>query len=241
MRRHHSTFPTRILSILAGVLILKITANVVSNYHNYFPPSFTSDFLRGREGYFWGGYHWPFYIHIVSGPISLLLGLVLIGERARAQFPKWHRYFGRIQVACVLLLVTPSGLWMARYAVGGPIAVAGLASLAVATATCAALGLWSAVMQRFVDHRRWMWRCYLLLCSAVVLRLIGGLATVIGVTATWVDPMATWVSWLAPLAAFEFREWMRRSSEHITTLWQRDCRFQKSTSRLDARRTECRI
>ena len=55
-----------------------------------------------------------------------------------------------------------------------------------------------------------MWRCYLLLCSAVVLRLIGGLATVTGVTAPWVDPLATWMSWLVPLTAFELREWTRR-------------------------------
>ena len=51
-----------------------------------------------------------------------------------------------------------------------------------------------------------MWRCYLLLCSAVVLRLLGGLATVTGVTAIWFDPVAVWASWLLPLAAFEWRE-----------------------------------
>jgi len=57
-----------------------------------------------------------------------------------------------------------------------------------------------------------MWRTYLLLCSAVVLRLIGGLATVTGVAAPWVDPLATWMSWLVPLMAFESREWTRRKS-----------------------------
>jgi Predicted membrane protein (DUF2306) len=66
--------------------------------------------------------------------------------------------------------------------------------------------------RRFADHRRWMWRCYLLLCSAVVLRLIGGLATVTGVTAPWLDPVANWMSWLTPLAAFELREWTRRKT-----------------------------
>jgi hypothetical protein len=95
---------------------------------------------------------------------------------------------------------------MAYYAAAGPIAAVGLASLAIATATCASLGLTSAVMRRFADHRRWMWRCYLLLCSAVVLRLIGGLATVAGMTAPWIDPLATLLCWLGPLAVFELRE-----------------------------------
>ncbi len=210
MRPRHPTLPERILTLLAGVLVLKVIASIVSNYHNYFPPNFASDFLRGRERYFFGIYQWAFYAHIISGPVSLVLGLILIGERFRMRFPKWHRYLGCLQVACILLLVAPSGIWMAYHARPGPIAAVGLATPAIATATCAAFGAWSAATRRFTDHRRWMWRCYLLLCSAVVLRLIGGLATITGVTGAWVDPLATWMSWLAPLAAFEFREWTRR-------------------------------
>jgi uncharacterized membrane protein len=210
MRPHRPTLPERILALLAGVLILEVTTRVVSNYHNYFPPNFASDFLRGREYHFPGVYQWAFYTHIISGPVSLILGLILIAERSRSRFPKSHRYLGRLQVACVLLLVTPSGLWMAYYAAAGPIAAVGLAALAVATAICVFLGARAAVTRRFADHRRWMWRCYLLLCSAVVLRLIGGLATVTGVTAPWVDPLATWMSWLVPLTVFEFRDWTRR-------------------------------
>ena len=101
---------------------------------------------------------------------------------------------------------------MASYSAAGPIAAAGLATLAVATAVCVALGARAAVVGRFADHRRWMWRCYLLLCSAVVLRLLGGLATVLGVAAPWFDSLATWVSWLGPLAVFESLEWVRRRS-----------------------------
>jgi small-conductance mechanosensitive channel len=202
------------LTLLAGVLIVKVTASVVANYHNYWPPNFASDFLRGREPYFPGAYRWAFYTHILSGPVSLVLGLILVGERFRLRLPRWHRALGRVQVACVVFLVTPSGLWMARYAAAGPVAGAGLAALAVATATCASLGTRSAMRRRFTEHRRWMWRCYLLLCSAVVLRLIGGFATATGIGATWVDPVATWMSWLVPLTVFELREWglQRRSA-----------------------------
>jgi len=212
MRPHRPTTPERLLTLLAGVLILKVVLSVVSNYPNYLPPDFTSDFLRGREPHFRGAYEWAFYTHILSGPVALILGLFLIGERSRARWPRWHRYLGRIQVACVVLLVTPSGLGMAYHAAAGPVAAAGLAALAIATAACVALGARAAVARRFADHRRWMWRCYLLLCSAVVLRLIGGFATVTGVTAPWVDPLATWVSWLVPLMAFECRERASRKS-----------------------------
>jgi hypothetical protein len=210
MSPHHPKLPVRLFVFLAGVLILKVTTNVVSGYHDYFPPNFASDFLRGRERHFFGVYQWAFYTHILSGPASLILGLMLIAERSRARFRRWHRYLGRLQVVGILLFVTPSGLGMAYHAAAGPIAAVGLAALAIATAICVSLGALAAVTRRFADHRRWMWRCYLLLCSAVVLRLIGGLATVTGVSAPWVDPLATWMSWLVPLTAFEFRERTRR-------------------------------
>lgn len=205
MRSGRPNWPGRILALLAVALILKIVLVVFANYGDYFGPNFQSDFLRGREGHFFGPYRWAFTAHITSGPAALLLGLFLIVERTRARFPKWHRYVGRLQVACVLLLVAPSGLAMSYHAAAGPVASASLATLAIATAATAALGARSAIRRRFAAHRRWMGRCYVLLCSAVVLRVIGGAGTVAGVSAPWFDPLATWVSWLAPLAAFELR------------------------------------
>ncbi|WP_435011097.1 DUF2306 domain-containing protein [Tundrisphaera lichenicola] len=216
MSPHRPPLLENILALAAGALILKVTFSVISGYDHYFPPDFSSDFLRGRQGHFRGAYRWAFYTHILSGPVSLILGLILVSDVFRRRFPAWHRLLGRIQVACVLLLVTPSGLGMAYHAEAGPIAAFGLASLAIATATCVLFGVRSAVRRRFADHRRWMWRCYLLLCSAVVLRMIGGLGTVAGVTAPWFDPLATWLCWLGPLAAFEVREWTISARRGLT-------------------------
>jgi hypothetical protein len=198
-----STKLQRALTLLAGLLIFKVTVSVMLGYRNYFPPNFNSDFLRGREGYFAGSYQWAFYTHIASGPLSLILGTILISEQFRLRFPQWHRFLGRIQIACILLLVAPSGLWMAYYAAAGTFAAIGFASLAIITGTCAALGWRAAVQRRFPVHRRWMWRTFLLLCSAVSLRLLGGLAAVSGVQAAWFDPLASWASWIMPLAAYE--------------------------------------
>ena len=203
MPHNRSSKLQRALTLLAALLVLKVTAAVVLGYRNYFPPDFNADFLRGREGYFFAGYQWPFYVHIASGPVSLVLGTILIGERFRTRWPKWHRYLGRIQVACILLLVSPSGLWMANYAQAGMIAAVSFALLAIATGASVALGWRAAVQRRFNVHRRWMSRSYLLLCSAVVLRILGGLATVSGVAAPWFDPLASWACWILPLAAYE--------------------------------------
>ena len=209
----NTTTLQRILMLLVCVLICKIVVGVLLNYRDFMPPDFESDFLQGRAHYFFGSYQWAFYAHISSGPCSLILGMILISEQFRVRFTTWHRYLGRIQVACVLLLVAPSGLWMAFYAETGAIAGAGFAALAVATGMCVALGWRSAMKRRFAAHQCWMLRCFVLLCSAVVLRLIGGVSTFAGVEAAWVYPLAAWTCWLVPLTAYELNRCLWRRLE----------------------------
>lgn len=207
----------RVLLGLVMLLILRVTASVVIGYRSYLPPDFGSDFLLGREAYFFGAYAWAFYAHLVAGPASLMLGLILVSESVRRHAPRWHRLLGRLQVANILLVLVPSGLWMAWYAATGAVAGAGLALLAVATAVCTILGWRLAVARRFADHRRWMGRTFVLLCSAVVIRLLGGLATVFQFDADWVYPASVWTSWLAPLIAFEC--WPQRGIGPRATSW----------------------
>lgn len=191
----------RIICILATLLVCKIVIGVFIGFADYFPPNFQSDFLRGRGTYFFGAYGVAFYVHIVSGPLTLLAGLLLISDAFRRRFPVWHRRIGRIQVLCILLLLNPSGLWMALYAETGTLAGAGFATLALTTTCFAALGWRAAVTSRFDHHRRWMLRTYVLLCSAVVLRVIGGLSEVLLLEETY--PLAAWISWLLPLLLLE--------------------------------------
>ncbi|QEG37457.1 hypothetical protein Pr1d_48030 [Bythopirellula goksoeyrii] len=186
--------------------MLQTTIVVLLTIRDYFPPNFHSDFLNGRSRYFFGAYQWAFYAHILSGPFTLFAGLVLLSDSVRRRFPAWHRRLGRVQVLCVLLLVTPSGLWMARFAATGAVAGVGFAMLAIATALCAAMGWRRAVQRRFDEHRQWMLRCYVLLCSAVVLRKIGGLSEILEVEGTY--PIAAWISWLLPLIVLECL-WLR--------------------------------
>jgi hypothetical protein len=200
----------RALGVLSALVVLKVDASIVWGYRDYFPPNFDSDFLLGREPYFRGLYGLAFYVHLVSGPPALAAGLLLVSERFRQFAPQWHRRIGRVVVAGVLLLVAPSGLAMAWHARTGFIAALGLAMLALVTAACAVLGWKAAVDRRFAVHRRWMWRLFLVLSSAVVIRVIGGLATVAGHEPDWLYPLAAWISWLGPLAVYEGLAAIRR-------------------------------
>lgn len=201
------------LRVVVVLVIGKTIAATLANWPSYFPPDFRSDFLLGREGYFFNGYHLAFYVHIVAGPLTLALGLVLLSETFRQRWPAWHRQLGKLQSVLVLFIVAPSGLWMAYYAATGVVAGAGLATLAILTAVTTALGWRAAVRRHFAEHRRWMQRSYVLLCSAIVIRMLGGAAEVSGVEGTY--PYAVWISWMAPLAALElWRVSLLRTSPH---------------------------
>lgn len=199
----HETWQN-ITRILVCVVILKVVVEVVAGYRSYFPPDFTTEFLYGRGEYFWNGYHVAFYVHVIAGPITLVLGLLLISRRLRTRFVRAHRRLGQFQVGLVMVLLVPSGLWMSFFAGPGLVTQIAFATLAVCTGICAAQGWRSARRNRYSDHARWMIRCFTLLVSAVVLRLIGGAFEVAQVDSVWTYSFAAWASWCAPLLCLEF-------------------------------------
>jgi hypothetical protein len=184
------------------VLILRVLAVILAHYPDYFPPNFDSLFLQGREATFKGTYRAAFYMHILSAPLVLFNGLILLSEYVRHHHGGWHRWLGRVQVAVLLLFVLPSSVVMSRRAFGGWPAGLSFLLLSAATASCAIVGVIHACRRNYNQHRRWMLRSYVLICSAVALRLISGTAGLVGVPSPeHAYIFAAWSSWLFPLAA----------------------------------------
>jgi uncharacterized membrane protein len=207
---------TTVLRWLVVLLILRVLVAIVANYPDYFPPNFDSLFLQDREATFTGAYRPAFYIHIFSGPVVLLGGLILMSEYVRRHHGSLHRLLGRVQVIVLLLLVLPSSALMSQHAFGGWPAGLSFLLLSAATASCAIVGVVHVRRGRYDRHRPWMLRCYILICSAVALRLISGAAGLVGVPspeAAYI--VAAWSSWLAPLAAYEIFE---RLVKHRTVI-----------------------
>lgn len=195
---------TTVLRWLAVLLILRVLVTILANYPDYFPPNFDSLFLQGREATFNGTYRAAFYIHIVSAPVVLFNGLILMSEFVRRRHRALHRCLGRVQVIVLLLLVLPSSVVMSRHAFAGWSAGLSFLVLSATTAVCAIAGIVNARRRRYDQHRRWMLRCYVLICSAVTLRLMSGIAGLVEVSSAEVAYIvATWSSWLLPLAATE--------------------------------------
>jgi uncharacterized membrane protein len=198
---------TTVLRSLAVALILRVLVAILSNYPDYFPPNFDSLFLQGREATFTGAYPAAFYVHIFSAPVVLFSGLILLSESVRRRHGILHRRLGWVHVVLLLLFMLPSSVVMSRNAFGGWPAGLSFLLLSATTAICTIIGVVQARRHRYDRHRRWMLRAYVLICSAVVLRLISGTAGLVGVPSPeGAYIVAAWSSWLLPLAAFEFVE-----------------------------------
>ncbi len=194
---------TLALSALA-LLFVKVLLAIVYDYRWYFPANFGSAFLTGREALFHGSYRAAFYAHIISGPLVVILGSCLMLTGGNRRFRQFHRYGGRVQILTVILIVAPSGFVMALSAHAGPIAALGFALLSLATAATAIITIRQAQTRKFQSHQRWANRCFILLCSPLLLRLFAGALMVLQWDSEWTYRLNAWISWLIPLAIYEF-------------------------------------
>jgi hypothetical protein len=188
---------------LLFVLCLKILLSIIYEFRFYFPPNFEANFLIGRKSYFFGSYSTAFYVHIVGGPIAIVIGFVLMLSGRVARFRKQHRWLGRVQGVIVLVAVLPSGLLMATRSVAGPIAGWGFASVAILTAISMVMAIRRARSRQFKIHQRWATRSFILLCSPLLFRVISGVTIVTNVESPMTYRLNAWLSWLIPLIVYE--------------------------------------
>jgi len=191
--------------VLAALFLLgaKVLASILLEYPRYFPADFEATFLIGRERSFTPTYATAFYVHILTGPVAIVLSTFLMWSGGRARWLTWHRWAARGLMVLILAALVPSGLLMAPQAFAGPIAGVGFATLSLFTALTAGMTLRYARQKRFAIHQRWATRCYVLLVSPLLLRVVGGLLQVLAIDSEWAYVMNAWLSWLVPLAAVE--------------------------------------
>lgn len=201
--------------VAAALLVVRVTISVVMGYVDYFPLNFYSEFLTGRQDYFFGPYQIAFWIHIVFSPLVIFSSLWLLSGTMRRRYPPVHRWLGRVHVLVVLSLVAPTGLWMSFYAVTGVWAGSAFALSSIATFVCALMGWRCAVARRFAAHQVWMIRCFLLLCSAIVLRVLSGTATVLQSEEIMTYPVFAWISAVVPVTIYEVVRRLRRTRTTI--------------------------
>ncbi len=196
--------PVRCLRFAVGAVVLLVGWLILTPYEYYVPPDFGRGFLRNKGDFFYSsGYFLGFYAHI--GRRSDRTGMwhsanEPFGPRPLAQA---HRFLGKVYIALVLCLAAPGGVIMAMRAYGGASSVICFALIGVLAWVFTMLAWRMARLRRFAAHGRWMGRSYLMICSAVMLRLIHYLLQPLGLDPRLAYQAAAWLSWVPALLVFE--------------------------------------
>ena len=192
------------IKILMAMLLLWVLFEILGQYRWYFPANFqASGFLWGREPFFVGSYRAAFYLHILCGPITVVLGLFLYGTGQNQLWLGLHRRLGKLQILLIVFILVPSGLVMATRAHTGKIAGVGFALLSIATLIAALETVRQIRSGCIVKHQRWATRLLILLLSPIALRLLTVSGTLLRAEPHWVYPFSAWASWLFPIFIFE--------------------------------------
>ncbi|MBB3167399.1 DUF2306 domain-containing protein [Simiduia aestuariiviva] len=146
----------------------------------FFPP-IAENGMQGLKGmHLPSGFNEGDFIGNIAAISHVLLASIIIGggplqliPAVRNRFPRFHRVLGR----CYLVAAVTSalvGLYMTwtRSAIGDVISHIGISGDAVLILVCALMAVRHAMARRFVEHRRWALRLFLV-ASAVWFSRVG--------------------------------------------------------------------
>jgi uncharacterized membrane protein len=189
---------------LASLVIVTVTVGILTAFKHYLPPDFDHGFLLGRRSYFWQTvYGYGFYLHIVGAPIALLCGLPQFSRLLLRTSPTLHRRLGKVYALTILFAVAPGAFIMSFWTRGGISAEACFLIMSILVTVFTILAWRAAIQQKFESHLKWMSRSYLVLVSAVVLRLVDPALRRCGVPDELSYQWSVWLSWVPSLILFE--------------------------------------
>ncbi len=113
-----------------------------------------------------------FYIHIVSGLITMLAGASQFPKRARLKQPERHRLMGRIYTVITLFLAAPTGLVLSFVAEGGFVGQFGFAAQSYFWWLFTFIAYYNLRTLQIRKYYIWMLRSYALTLSAVTFHVL---------------------------------------------------------------------
>ena len=194
---------------------MTVGAMILTPFGYYFSADLEYGFLRDkREFFFSSGYFIAFYAHIVGAPVAFFAGTLQVSRTLRERWRRWHRWLGRVYCLSVLLAAAPGGLVMGFWAYGGLPSQLCFALLAGLTWFATVLGWRYGRLGNFYLHARWMIRSYLLIASAICLRVIHPVLSGFELHHELTYQLSVWASWLLPLSLFELSNWRALYVKH---------------------------
>ena len=143
------------------------------------------------------------YTHVFASLVALSLAPLQFSSRLRSARPRVHRLMGRAYLGIGVLVGGLSGLYMAAFAFGGPVAKLGFACLAAGW-LYTGLRAYQAIRRGAVqEHRTWMVRNVSLTLAAVTLRIYLPSSMLAGTPFEVAYPAIAWLCWAPNLIVAE--------------------------------------
>jgi hypothetical protein len=199
-----ANFCTGLGKIILSVLIYVLSGLILFTSLKYLDPEFKGGYLAGRGSHSIELIRFALLLHSFSANLIIWIITPSILFRTDQNFKVWHRLSGRITVLLGLIVFIPTGLTLSYFAMGGILGKLLFIFLTIFSALCLTIGFITARQQRFEKHRIWMLRFFILLTSAIWLRLF--MFIMIYTTGSLDDfqyLFCTLMSWLPQILIFE--------------------------------------
>jgi uncharacterized membrane protein len=228
-RQRAAWFGVIFLALIGGAVAVRRMVHVVPIVaHGYRPPAVPSNPRLAQFAALDDLFaHYPILtlVHIVPGMLFMILGPLQFSSAIRTRHLRWHRFSGRVFVACGLVI----GISALVMSFGMP-AIGGVNQAAATTlfgtfflfALCKAF--WHIRRREVVLHREWMIRAFSIGIAVAAIRPIIGVffatSPLTGLTAREFFGIAFWIGFVLHLIAAE--AWI-----HTTPAGQMTAGFQQ--------------
>ena len=191
---------TRYAGYLVATLSLLVAGYAALAYSLLPPGALVMPAMRASfEAHAWG-----IRIHVFAALLALALGPWQFSTALRARRPRLHRLMGRIYLGIGVGIGGASGLYVAQFAHGGPVAQAGFALLALAW-LYTGFAAYRAIRRGDVaSHREWMVRNFALAFAAVTLRFMLPASMLLGIGFEDAYRAIAWLCWVPNLAVAQY-------------------------------------
>jgi len=152
----------------------------------------------------------PLLLHIIPGPVALMLAPFQLWQGLRTNHPRMHRWTGYAYLVSIVVAGLASLAMLPAFK-GSLWAASGFFILAFLWIGFTVRGVVLARQKRFTEHRVWMLRSVALTFAAVTLRLMSVPMIISGMTLLETYNITAWASWILPLVAIETWRVRRRN------------------------------
>ncbi len=157
--------------------------------------------------------------HVGAGLTCLASSVLQFSQGLLRRAPRLHRVLGRVYVASVLLVASPTGFYLAFHAKGGPSGLVGFLLLGALTVVSTWKGVTAIRTGRRAAHVAWMIRAHALVTTAITFRIILVIGVMAGFDTGAVYVAALWLSLFGnTLVAEAVIHWRRQREEHPASL-----------------------